>query len=146
MTAGIPRVTSHVLRAWRVAVSRRRIKGEIMTLRLGARRVFATTGFIGLLLAAPATAAATPGGGPAGAPEPSCPDSVTNGVYAADCGAPEVNPPDSVLDPRGHNQVPTVRGVPCPTRVSCIGLSRVPEATAPVPDTSVRNSPVTGSQ
>lgn len=70
-----------------------------------------------------------------------CPNSLTESIWVAGC-LPGVDPPADMVDQRGPNQLPTLRGIPCGT--DCLGLSRVlgeQETTVPEPDTTVRNSP-----
>lgn len=115
-----------------------------MTFRLPlTTRLIPVAGFAALIVLAPAAAAAPTGtddtntvGG-----SKNCPTTLTGQVYVG-C-VPGVIPPPSAVDLRGPGQLPTVYGVPCKGSNSgtCIGLSRLPLAVAPVPDTVVRHHP-----
>ncbi|RDH74206.1 intersectin-EH binding protein Ibp1 [Mycolicibacterium moriokaense] len=97
----------------------------------------ACLGFVGF-------GAAVAAAGPAQAAVPSlpCPGNVSGSVVVQGC-LPSTNASADALEMRGPNQVPKVKGIPCTgsNTGTCIGLSRLPSADAPQPDTSVRHSP-----
>ncbi len=98
----------------------------------------ALASFIGCAGASLATAATAQ----AQVPDMPCPGNVSESLVIQGC-LPSVDPPADGLDLRGPNQVPKVDGIPCTgsNTGTCIGLSRLPSAEAPEPDTTVRQSP-----
>ena len=70
-----------------------------------------------------------------------CPGNETSSVVVQGC-LPSTAPSPDALDQRGPNQVPKIDGIPCTgtNTGTCIGLSRLPSADAPEPDTSVQQS------
>jgi len=74
-------------------------------------------------------------------PDMPCPGNVAESLVIQGC-LPSTQPPADELDTRGPNQVPKVHGIPCTgsDTGTCIGLSRLPSAEAPEPDTSVQQS------
>lgn len=87
-----------------------------------------------------ATAMASPAG--ADVSDLPCPGNVAESLVIQGC-LPGTEPPSDRLDLRGPNQVPEINGIPCTgdDTGTCIGLSRMPSADVPEPDTSVRHSP-----
>ncbi len=71
-----------------------------------------------------------------------CPGNVAESLVIQGC-LPGTEPPADSLDMRGPDEVPKVNGIPCTgdDTGTCIGLSQLPSADVPEPDTSVRHSP-----
>ncbi len=98
--------------------------------------------FASLAASAAGFAVATAADAGANVSDMPCPGSVTEALVIEGC-LPSTDPSADSLDMRGPNQVPEVNGIPCTgsNTGTCIGLSRLPSADAPEPDTSVQHSP-----
>jgi hypothetical protein len=110
-----------------------------MQRRVSSHRLVSAAAFLGLISSASGFAVATATVAGADAP---CPGNETQSVVVQGC-LPSTQPPADDLDLRGPDEVPTINGIPCTgsNTGTCIGLSRLPSADAPEPDTSVHQSP-----
>lgn len=70
-----------------------------------------------------------------------CPNSMTESIYIVGC-LPGVDPAPELVDERGPDELPTLRGIPC-AGSDCLGLNRALEdnSTPDRPDTEVRSNP-----
>jgi hypothetical protein len=111
-----------------------------MQIRHIPKHLLSAAAVVGFLGASGASLAAA-GVAEAQAPDMPCPGNIAESLVIQGC-LPSTSPPADELDLRGPDEVPKLYGIPCTgaNTGTCIGLSRLPSADAPEPDTSVRNS------
>ena len=112
-----------------------------MNLRISSTRLVPAAALVSFAATTFGLAVATAAEAGAQVPDMPCPGNVSEALVIQGC-LPSTNLPNESLDMRGPDEVPKINGIPCTgsNTGTCIGLSRLPSADAPEPDTSVQQS------